>query len=62
MTATDRVILYAGTTGGYVESGAAQVLSAADNGGTLVNAGMYRYTTRRTFDLYLPLVLKAYAP
>ena len=62
VTATDRVILYAGTTGGYVESGAAQVLSAADNGGTLVNAGMYRYTTRRTFDLYLPLVLKAYAP
>jgi photosystem II stability/assembly factor-like uncharacterized protein len=62
VTATNRVILYAGTTGGYVESGGAQVLSLANNDGTLVNAGVYRYTTRRTFDLYLPLVLKVYAP
>jgi photosystem II stability/assembly factor-like uncharacterized protein len=62
VTATDRVILYAGTTGGYVESGAAQGLSLANNDGTLVNAGVYRYTTQRTWELYLPLVFKAYTP
>jgi len=62
VTATGRVFLYAGTTGGYVESGAARALSAADNGGTLVNAGVYRYTTRRTWELYLPLILKGYGP
>jgi len=61
VTATDRVILYAGTTGGYVGSGAAQVLSQANDGGTLVNAGVYRYTTRRMWQLYLPLVFKAYS-
>jgi photosystem II stability/assembly factor-like uncharacterized protein len=62
VTATERVILYAGTAGGYVEGGGAQALSLANNDGTLVNAGVYRYTTRRTWDVYLPLVLKAYAP
>lgn len=62
VTATDRVILYAGTTGGYVESGGAQALSLVNNDGTLVNAGVYRYTTRRTWALYLPLVFKAYTP
>jgi photosystem II stability/assembly factor-like uncharacterized protein len=62
VTATDRVILYAGTTGGYVEDGGAQGLSLANDNGTLVNAGVYRYTTRRTWELYLPLVFKAYAP
>jgi photosystem II stability/assembly factor-like uncharacterized protein len=61
VTATDRVILYAGTTGGYVESGGAQALNLA-NDGTLVNAGVYRYTTRRTWELYLPLVFKVYTP
>lgn len=61
VTATDRVILYAGTTGGYVESGAAQALNAASDSGTLVSAGVYRYTTRRlTRHVYLPLVLRAY--
>jgi photosystem II stability/assembly factor-like uncharacterized protein len=62
MTATDRVILYAGTTGGYVESGAAQALSLTNNDGTLVNAGVYRYTTRRTWQVYLPHMLRAYIP
>jgi hypothetical protein len=62
VTTTDRVILYAGTTGGEVESEGAQALRVADNSGTLVNAGVYRYTTRHTWGLYLPLVLKAYTP
>lgn len=62
VTATDRVILYAGTTGGVVESGGAQVLSLANNDGTLVNAGVYRYTTRLAWEVYLPLVFKAYTP
>jgi photosystem II stability/assembly factor-like uncharacterized protein len=62
VTATDRVILYAGTTGGYVESGGTLVLGLADDGGTLVNAGVYRYTTQLAWEIYLPLVLKAYMP
>lgn len=62
VTATDRVILYAGTTGGYVQSSGSQTLRLANNDGTLVNAGVYRYTTRRTWELYLPLVFKAYMP
>jgi len=61
VTATNRVVLYAGTTGGFVESGEAQVLSLANDGGTLVNAGVYRYTTRRLWQLYLPNVFKAYS-
>ena len=61
-TATDRVILYAGTTGGYVENGAAQELSLTNNDGTLVNAGVYRYTTRLIWQVYLPRVLRAYIP
>jgi len=60
VTATDRVILYVGTTGGYVEGGVAQALDFANNGGTLVNAGVYRYTSRRGLRVYLPLV--AYGP
>ena len=59
VTASDRVILYAGTTGGCVESGAAQTLGAANASSTLVNAGVYRYT-RRTWRVNLPLVLRAY--
>ena len=62
MTATDRVILYAGTTGGFVESGGAQELSLTNNDDTLINAGVYRYTTRRTWQMYLPRVLRAYLP
>jgi hypothetical protein len=59
VTARGRVILYAGTTGGYVQSAAAQTLSLANNDGTLVNAGVYRYT-QRTWPVYLPLVFRAY--
>lgn len=55
----DRIILYAGTTGGYVESTEGPEL--ASNGDTLVNAGVYRYTTRRNPRFCLPLVLKRYA-
>jgi hypothetical protein len=58
----ERVILYAGTTGGYVESGvsSAGIGSPSDPSGTyLVNAGVYRWTSlmlgRR---LYLPLVMR----
>jgi hypothetical protein len=29
---------------------------------TLVNAGVYRYTTRQARKVYLPLVLRSYAP
>jgi hypothetical protein len=36
-------------------------LSLATNDGTLVNAGVYRYT-RRTWRVYLPLVLRASMP
>jgi photosystem II stability/assembly factor-like uncharacterized protein len=62
VTATGRVILYAGTTGGYVESGQTQVLGSVNDGGTLVNAGVYRYTTHSTREVYLPLVVKGYLP
>jgi photosystem II stability/assembly factor-like uncharacterized protein len=62
VTATGRVILYAGTTGGYVQSAGSQALGLANNDGILVNAGVYRYTTRRTWQRYLPLVFKAYTP
>jgi photosystem II stability/assembly factor-like uncharacterized protein len=62
VTATDRVILYAGTTGGVVESTAAQAWRQGDTANsTLVNAGVYRYTTRIT-RVYLPLAFKGYAP
>jgi hypothetical protein len=62
VTATDRVILYAGTTGGDVQDSGAQDLALAVSEGTLVNAGVYRYTTQRTREVYLPLVLRAQAP
>jgi photosystem II stability/assembly factor-like uncharacterized protein len=62
VTATDRVILYAGTTGGYVESGTAQVSSSASDGAALVNAGVYRYTTQLAWEIYLPLLFKAHTP
>jgi photosystem II stability/assembly factor-like uncharacterized protein len=57
VTAPGRVIVYAGTTGGYVE---VQALNVAGGGDTLVNAGVYRYTTRRNWNTYLPLVVKAH--
>jgi photosystem II stability/assembly factor-like uncharacterized protein len=60
VTATDRVILYAGTTGGVVAD-TASARTQANTDGTLVNAGVYRYTTRIT-RVYLPLIFKSYAP
>jgi photosystem II stability/assembly factor-like uncharacterized protein len=55
----ERVLLYAGTTGGYVEGGAAGALSQMNAEGTLVDAGVYRYTTLRPWwRVYLPLVLR----
>jgi photosystem II stability/assembly factor-like uncharacterized protein len=56
--AEGRVVLYAGTTGGHVEGGAAGALSKVNAQGTLVNAGVYRYTTLRRWWVYLPLVLR----
>jgi photosystem II stability/assembly factor-like uncharacterized protein len=57
VTDTDRVFLYAGTTGGRVqETGALAQGIAVENG--LVNAGVYRYTTRQMKKLYLPLILR----
>ena len=55
------MILYAGTTGGFVGAGAseAQGVLAASNG-TLVNAGVYRYTTRSNPPVYIPLVTTNY--
>jgi photosystem II stability/assembly factor-like uncharacterized protein len=60
-TATGRVILYAGTTGGFVQDNGAQAGDLAAGDGTLVNAGVYRYTTR-SWQIYLPLVLRAQTP
>jgi hypothetical protein len=55
---TDRVIVYVGTGGGVASSGAAQAMSQAC-GETLVNAGVYRYTTRPlNRRVYLPVILK----
>jgi photosystem II stability/assembly factor-like uncharacterized protein len=59
VTASGRVILYAGTTGGYVQSSGEQ--SLANDGGTLVNASVYRYT-QRIAQVYLPLVLRTHTP
>jgi photosystem II stability/assembly factor-like uncharacterized protein len=57
VTDTDRLFLYAGTTGGRVqETGALAQGIAVENG--LVNAGVYRYTTRQMKKLYLPLILR----
>jgi hypothetical protein len=59
VTATDRVILYAGTTGGYVQDETAHMLSAAGSDGLLVSAGVYRQTTRLlTERVYLPVLLR----
>lgn len=59
--AEDRTMLYAATTGGYVEDMGAQTLRLATTADTLVNAGVYRYTSR-SLQVYLPLVLRAFAP
>nr|NIV29586.1 hypothetical protein [Anaerolineae bacterium] len=54
----DRTVLYAGTTGGYVTAGGFQALSQPLADTTLVNAGVYRFTTRQGCKVYLPLVLR----
>jgi photosystem II stability/assembly factor-like uncharacterized protein len=63
----DRVVLYAGTTGGYVGDASAlleagdmtRAFRLADTDGVLVNAGVYRYTSQQlNRRVYLPLVLK----
>ena len=59
-TDTDRVFLYAGTTGGRMQDTGLQVQGLAAEEG-LVNAGVYRYTSR-SLQVYLPLVLRAFAP
>jgi photosystem II stability/assembly factor-like uncharacterized protein len=56
----DRTVLYAGTTGGYLESTAAQGLNQAINNEILVNAGVYRFTTKVTWQIYLPLVKRVH--
>jgi photosystem II stability/assembly factor-like uncharacterized protein len=58
VAATERVVLYAGTTGGTVEGGTSSALSQVNAEGTLVNAGVYRYTSLRRWWVYLPLVVR----
>jgi photosystem II stability/assembly factor-like uncharacterized protein len=57
VTTDDRVILYAGTTGGVVETSAIQHWDQSAAGSTLVNAGVYRYTTLN-MRLFLPLIAR----
>jgi hypothetical protein len=60
VTATDRVILYAGTSGGLVQSPGELASSADlsdDIGAYLVNAGVYRWTSlTASTKVYLPIV------
>ncbi len=56
-TAGGRVILYAGTSGGLVTETVGTSMQAYA-GGTLVNAGVYRYTALRRWGVYLPLVVR----
>jgi photosystem II stability/assembly factor-like uncharacterized protein len=60
VTDTDRVFLYAGTTGGRVQETRLQARDIAAEE-TLVDAGVYRYTSR-TWKVYLPLALMAHTP
>jgi len=54
VTATDRVILYAGTAGGVAQVNLEELL---------LGAGVYRWTSRRlSHRVYLPLILKGYGP
>ena len=57
----DRVVVYAGTTGGYVENVSIEAHALAGTSGTLVRAGVYRYTTRSNPRFHFPLALKRYA-
>jgi photosystem II stability/assembly factor-like uncharacterized protein len=60
VTDTERVFLYAGTTGGRVQATGLQAQGIAAEE-TLVNAGVYRYTSR-SLQVYLPVVLSSYGP
>ena len=60
-TIGDRQILYAASVGGAVDSSAMQTGSQVQSNETLINAGVYRYTTGYTrHQVYLPLVVRAY--
>jgi hypothetical protein len=50
----DRTVLYAGTTGGYIPAGGLQARSQS----ALVNAGVYRFTARQGWRVYLPALLR----
>jgi photosystem II stability/assembly factor-like uncharacterized protein len=54
----ERVVLYAGTTGGYAEDGTSRTWGQVNAEGTRVNAGVYRYTSLRRSWVYLPLVAR----
>jgi hypothetical protein len=57
VTATDRLILYGGTSGGLI-TGTVGASMRADAESTLINAGVYRYTTLRRWWVYLPLAVR----
>jgi photosystem II stability/assembly factor-like uncharacterized protein len=61
VTATGRVILYVGTTGGLGEGDRTQALGTVGTDDALVTATVYRYTTLRLAQrLHLPLVLRGF--
>ncbi|MBN1138731.1 MAG: hypothetical protein JXM73_19250, partial [Anaerolineae bacterium] len=51
VTATDRVILYAATSGGVIEAAGGQAVRASQQTSTFVPAGVYRYTALDNADL-----------
>jgi photosystem II stability/assembly factor-like uncharacterized protein len=57
-----RVIVYAGTTGGFVVTATVRALDRAATSGSLASAGAYRYTTLRRTWRYLPLVFRGHTP
>jgi photosystem II stability/assembly factor-like uncharacterized protein len=60
----ERVVVYVGSLGGVVSAGGPVALAsqAIPGRGNVMGGGVYRLTTRLTPPLYLPLVVKAYAP
>ena len=58
-TTSDRQTLYTATTGGMASNGMAQLAPTASGTEKLVNAGVYRYTTRLPRQTYLPLMLRS---
>jgi photosystem II stability/assembly factor-like uncharacterized protein len=57
VTESNRVVLYAGTSGGLVTETVGASMQP-DAGGTLVNAGVYRHTILRLWWVYLPVVAR----